>query len=71
MEQEVIKLVDQLFDDAKRYGIHAYEVADRAGVSANGISYWRNGRTKPSLEGYLRARKAVDDLIAEKAAKKC
>jgi len=70
MKQEVETLVRQIFDDAARYGIHAYEVAERAGVSANGISYWRNGRTKPSLEGYLRARKAVDDLIAEKAATK-
>lgn len=69
MEQEVKKLVKQIFADAERYGILAYEVAERAGVSANGISYWRNGRTKPSLEGYLKARKAVDDLIAEKAAK--
>jgi transcriptional regulator with XRE-family HTH domain len=68
MTNEVETLVRQIFDDADRYGIHAYEVANRAGVSANGISYWRNGRTKPSLESYLKVRRAADELIVEKSS---
>lgn len=68
MTNEVETLVRQIFEDADRYGIHAYEVAKRAGVSPNGISYWRNGRTKPSLAGYLKVRKAADNLIKEKSS---
>lgn len=68
MTNEVKTLVRQIFDDADRYGIHAYEIANRAGVSPNGVSYWRNGRTKPSLESYLKVRKAADDLISEKSS---
>lgn len=69
MENEAQTLIEQIFDDAERYGIRAYQIADRAGISANGVSYWRNGRTKPSLVNYLKMRKAADELIVLKAAR--
>jgi transcriptional regulator with XRE-family HTH domain len=69
MENEAETLIRQIFEDAERYGIRAYQIAERAGISANGVSYWRSGRTKPSLVSYLKVRKAADDLIMEKVAK--
>jgi len=66
MKKEPNILVSQLFADAMMHKVRSYQIADRAGLCKTSLSLWKTGKIGPTLEGYLKARDALDDLILEK-----
>lgn len=60
------RAVSKLYGKAAEYKISMTALAKAAGVTRVTLSNWRNGRTIPTLEGFLSAEAALDDLVAEK-----
>lgn len=67
MDSDVKVLIDSIFRDAKAHNITASSISKRAKLAKNLLSIWRKGGASPTLESFVRARRALDELINEKA----
>jgi hypothetical protein len=56
------------FARAAYYNIKQYQIAQRAGLQPGTISGWNKKGKTPQLESWLRAKAALEEMIAEKTA---
>lgn len=55
--------IGKLYGRAAQYRIKMTQIAEAAGVTRVTLSNWRSGRAVPSLEKYLAAEEALEELI--------
>jgi hypothetical protein len=67
MNEDVKLLISRIYADAAMHNIKAWHIAERSGIGKNVLSLWRNEKASPTLENYVKVRRALDDLINEKA----
>ena len=64
-EDEVLSLIKEIYDEAWKYRVPMYRVAEEAGITFATISQWRHGHRDPSLRNYLKVLYAVQDLTKD------
>ena len=60
--------IREFFARAAYYNIKQYQIAERAGITCGTISGWHKKGKPPRFTTWKKARVALDELIAEKAA---